>query len=448
MQEKTFVIKTFGCKVNQCESSFMVEELVRHGYRLAKPEESASICIVHGCAVTSRASYEARQALYQFHRRYPYAYAFVFAGCAAHYEGKEIAEKQLATHILGNMEKLEIASFLEKKASSERPIVAISSLRDHPLKPLKSLNYSHMMMDRSRAFIKIQDGCDNFCSYCIVPYTRGSKRSLPAEDVASQIRQMVSAGYNEVVLTGIHLGQWGQDFSPSKTLIDLLKFLEQSKNLPPRLRLSSLEPSECTQELLHFLRDKEWFCPHFHVPLQSGDPEIIKLMGRNYDPTFYEEVIDSIRSAFPNAAIGADVIVGFPGEREDMFENTFRLVEKLSLTYLHVFPYSSRKGTLASRLNGKLPRHEIQRRAQALRELGLIKKKAFMTSQISRDLTAVLERAVEENLWYSTSENYLPIMVFTDGRVLSKGSLVRVYVTEYDADRNVLVGRLIQDEKL
>lgn len=442
MKNKTFLIKTFGCKVNQCESAFITEELIRYGYRPAQSEETVDVCIVHGCAVTSRASYEARQALYQFHRRYPHATAYIFAGCCAHYEGEVIAGRQLATHVLGNVEKLNLPNFLKTQASLQHPLVALSDPRGYDYRPVTMPGYE-CMVGRSRAFLKIQDGCDSFCSYCIVPYTRGPRRSLDPDVVAFQIKRMVLAGYNEIVLAGIHLGQWGQDFSPSKTVLDLLRFLEGTKSLPPKLRLSSLEPSECTPELINFLRDREWFCPHFHVPLQSGDPGILRLMGRNYTPGFYAEVIESIRSAFPGASIGADVIVGFPGETEKSFENTFKLVERLPLTYLHVFPFSPRKGTPASDFSESMVRSEVRYLARKLRELGNAKRRIFMLSQVMKEFTVVLEAGLQEGLWRATSENYLPVLVQTNGRPVVRGAIARVLVTDYDSGRDILIARLV-----
>jgi threonylcarbamoyladenosine tRNA methylthiotransferase MtaB len=443
MSQRLFLIKTFGCKVNQCESAFMIESLLSHGYRLAQPGEEAEVCIVHGCAVTSRASYESRQALYQFRKRYPNAVAYVFTGCAAHYEGLSLAEQHIVTHVLGNTEKLDIVKFLENSATPERPLVAVSDPRNCAHGSMKPIGYTRMFGERSRAFIKIQDGCDAFCSYCIVPYMRGGRRSLAPEVVAEQIRSMVMAGYNEVVLTGIHLGQWGQDLSPSQNILDLLRFLDEQEVKPPRLRLSSLEPTECSPELIDFLKDKDWFCHHFHVPLQSGSSEILRLMSRHYDPKFYAEVVGLIRTVFSDAAIGADVIVGFPGESKEMFEETYRLIEALPITYLHVFPYSPRKGTPAAELKGFVSGPEIRRRASILRNLGIEKKRAFMVSQIGRTLSVVLESPLQRDVWRATSDNYLPVLVFSEGKVLQKGDLVQVRVVDIDHTRFMLVGRLV-----
>jgi threonylcarbamoyladenosine tRNA methylthiotransferase MtaB len=258
--------------------------------------------------------------------------------------------------------------------------------------------------------------------------------------VALEIKKVVEAGYNEVVLTGIHLGQWGQDLSPAQTGVDLLKFLEQNGILAPRLRLSSLEPSECTPDLIDYLKDKEWFCHHFHIPLQSGDSEILQLMGRPYDPAFYADVVRNIRAVFPDAAIGADVIVGFPGETEEMFRRTYELIESLPLTYLHVFPYSPRKGTPAAALRGRLSGQEIKSRVSRLRKLGSVKKSNFMLSQVGRELDVILESQMDDDLWRATSGNYLSVLVMNCNKGMPKGSLAKIRVTEYDVHRNMLVG--------
>ncbi len=357
-------------------------------------------------------------------------------GCGANYEGIKIAEKKLVTHVLGNEEKFDLLEALNTSSTLENPLILLKDPRTYS--NIKPLSFSSMIEERSRAFLKIQDGCNAFCSYCIVPYIRGKSRSLEPQLVSKKMAEIVSSGFNEVVLTGIHLGQWGQDLLPSSNLLELLKFLENSKTLPPKLRLTSIEPKECSEELLKFLSTKKWFCHHFHIPLQSGDDSILKAMERNYTAKDYSDVVNSVRSLFPNSAIGADVIVGFPQETEKNFENTYKLIELLPITYLHVFPYSPRPGTKASLYKNTVTKSQKKRMVSILRELGFKKKLTFMSSQVNKILEVVLEKPTQEGYWLSTSSNYLPAMVYAPKE--DKGALVRARITHLDKEKMVLFG--------
>jgi threonylcarbamoyladenosine tRNA methylthiotransferase MtaB len=296
-----------------------------------------------------------------------------------------------------------------------------------------------MHSGRARAVLKLQDGCDAFCSYCVVPFTRGKSRSLPPEQVRIQMDRFLNHGYREVVLTGIHLGQWGKDLDPPWDLSALLEELDK-RSLPPRVRLSSLEPMEWTGGLLECLPAREWICPHFHVPLQSGDNEILERMHRPYNSQQYAELIRELHFLFPEAALGADVLVGFPGETERHFHNTFQLIRELPLSYLHVFPFSPRPGTLAARWPDRVTGKELKRRVHQFLELSARKRQSFRKQFLGRELEVLVETRVKPGWWQGTTRNYLQI-VFPAPDDLPQGTLVKVHLLH--ESKEGLIGEML-----
>jgi threonylcarbamoyladenosine tRNA methylthiotransferase MtaB len=266
--------------------------------------------------------------------------------------------------------------------------------------------------DRTRAFLKVQDGCNSFCSYCTVPYARGRNRSLPLERVLFQARGLAALGFKEIVLTGIHLGTYGEDLVPSPSLLTLLKSLEK-EDLSLRLRLSSVEPREFNPSLMEYLACSRRVCPHLHIPLQSGDDRILRRMNRNYSTAFFADLVNRLAQTIPGAAIGADVIGGFPGEDDSAFLNTMTMIENLPLAYLHVFPFSKRKGTPAAAFPGQVPPQVIRARCHALRELGEKKRDSFSRSFLGQRLKVLVEgkRDRESGLLKGFSANYIPVLL-------------------------------------
>jgi threonylcarbamoyladenosine tRNA methylthiotransferase MtaB len=264
----------------------------------------------------------------------------------------------------------------------------------------------------TRAFLKVQDGCNAFCSYCIVPYARGRSRSLPPEIVRERLLDLAGAGYREVVLTGIHLGTYGQDLTPPTNLVNLLQQIEDL-GVAGRLRLSSIEPQEISEDLLRLFARSSIICPHMHIPLQSGDDTILSLMNRHYDRTFFRSIVEKILEARHETALGLDVMVGFPGEGENAFEQTYRLIEELPVAYLHVFPFSKRPGTPASTMKGQVREEDKKRRAQQLRYLGSEKRRLFMERFIGKRLRVLIEGRRDKKTGYLSgfSQNYLPVAV-------------------------------------
>jgi threonylcarbamoyladenosine tRNA methylthiotransferase MtaB len=424
----TVALETLGCKVNQYESSYFLEVLKEAGYRRVPFKGPADVYVVHGCAVTARATFQTRQLLRRAQRLNPEA-IIVSAGCQAQLEPERMAEERLATHILGNPDKFDLIHWLRASGSLTHPLRATdNSNNSNRLTPLP---IGSIHSGRARAFLKVQDGCDASCSYCVVPYVRGKTRSLPEVDVHMQLDRFLTHGYQEVVLTGIHLGQWGKDLAPPQDLYALLTSLNQSQ-MACRVRLSSLEPMEWGDALMKHLPQWEWVCPHFHIPMQSGDAVILERMRRPYTPHQYAERIMELHHLFPYAALGADVLVGFPGETEKQFDNTFRLIDQLPLTYLHAFPFSPRQGTPAASMPGRVTSQEMKRRVRALQDLSNRKKRAFQMGILGQSVEVLAETEIERGWWQGTSENYLRV-IFPAPGIFQQGLIARVKLLELTA---------------
>jgi len=423
-------VETLGCKVNQYETSYFLELLQRAGYRLVPFCERADIYIVHSCAVTAKAGSQTRQLLRRARRNNPNALV-VAAGCYAQLDGDRIAGERLATHILGNPGKFDLVRWLNQPGSFERPCLALDRA-PHSCPEFEVLPVSNMHTGRTRAILKIQDGCDSFCSYCVVPHVRGRSRSLPLSPVLAQMEELVGAGYLEIVLTGIHLGRWGKDLEPELSLSHLLENIASSSH-PARLRLSSIEPEEFDSGLLGRISSDPWICRHFHIPLQSGDAEILERMRRPYGPQRYAELAAQIHAAMPDAAIGADVLTGFPGESEKQFENTLDFIEGLPVSYLHVFPFSPRPGAPAAGYPGQIQGGELKRRASLLQALGRRKKRAFREKFIGQIMEVLVETSPQPGLLEGLSGNYIRVL-FPPSEDSCPGRLVRVRAAGFSGE--------------
>ena len=440
MNGKKVALHTLGCKVNQVESSHFLGLLAEAGYDLAARGETADLTVVHSCAVTSRASFETRQLLRRARRANPGGAVVAVVGCDVHVEGPRLAAEQLATHILGNGEKFDLLQWLREPGTFQRPCVAVAPPRS--IRGFRELRMHRMVLGRSRAVLKVQDGCDAFCSYCIVPHTRGCSRSLPAGAVRGQLDRFMEHGFQEVVLSGIHLGQWGRDLDSSENLTSLLRQLKCG-GLPPRIRLSSLEPLECTEEFMGELQNTPQLCPHFHIPLQSGDDDILEAMHRPYGAAYYRELVLYLHERFPDAAIGADVLVGFPGETESRFQNTRTLLNDLPIAYLHVFPFSPRPGTPAFQLSNRIDGPVLKARCRALREVSARKRVAFARRFLGRTMEVLVEsRAPRSSLWQGTTPNYIKLK-FESPKALAPG--MRVWARLLDATSEGLRGEWVAD---
>jgi threonylcarbamoyladenosine tRNA methylthiotransferase MtaB len=432
---QTYRIITLGCKVNQAESEALGQALKGPGWRPAPGREPADLCVVNTCAVTQRAAMQSRQALRRAIHENPGA-CVVATGCCAQTDPDALAQIAGLDHIVGRFCKSDLAELalggqLKKCSRPSRSIQppAAAETAFCAASPAPSKH-------RTRPFLKIQDGCNAFCAYCIVPYARGPSRSLPGQAALESMRALAAAGVHEVVLTGIHLGCYGRDLEPPTSLPALLQTVRELPGAM-RVRLSSIEPLELSEEILALVASSERFCRHFHVPLQSGDPQTLARMGRPYSAEMFSALVRNIHRRMPDAAIGTDVLVGFPGETAAAYEATCELIERLPLSYLHVFPFSPRTGTSAFHLPDRVPSHTIKARCRRLRQLGREKRNRFYRAFIGQRVRVVVEgrREPETGLLKGVSSNYLPIL-FAGPEEL-KNSLAEVHV-EREQDGRLL----------
>jgi threonylcarbamoyladenosine tRNA methylthiotransferase MtaB len=393
---KRVAIATLGCKTNQFESAAMSEKLEKAGYSVVPFSQTADIYIINSCTVTARTDSESRRLIRRARRLNPEA-RVVATGCYAQVAPGELEQLPEVDSVVGNREKQDIVALVE---SGESRISDISTEREAGPLHLESF------ADHTRAFLQAQNGCNSFCSYCIVPYARGRSRSVPLEDVLQGVRDLAANGYQEVVLTGIHLGAYGLDLSPPASLTELVRRID-AEGVVARLRIGSVEPNEVTDELLELMAASDIICPHLHLPLQSGSDTVLKRMGRHYTSAFFRALVNKIQTKLPNAFIGADVIAGFPGESEEEFADTLQLVRALPFSDLHVFPYSLRSGTKAANMPGQVPAQVIKQRAESLRNVAAEKKATFLQHQIGRHLEVLVQGYDNETgMCSGLSENY------------------------------------------
>ena len=390
----TFYIEQFGCRATQADGAAIERQLLDRGCTPSASPQTAEFVVVNTCTVTSSADAQARDAIRKIYAQNPAAKILV-TGCYAQRAPEELAALPGVSFVVGNSHKPQIPNLI---AANNNGLVAISAVGAQQAAPqTPSLLIGDIFATRdvlvapvlggegnhTRPTLKIQDGCNNRCSFCVIPFVRGKSRSLPPDTVFSEIRRLCDSGFQEIVLSGINLGSWGRDFSPRAGFLDLLRRILDETPLP-RLRISSIEPLDVTQDLVALFASTNRIAQHFHMPLQSGSDNILSAMHRWYRTEHYARRAALIREFLPHAAIGADVIAGFPGETEADHAATLRFIDSLPFTYLHVFSYSSRPGTKAAALDSQLPGETIHRRAAELRALGESKAAAFRVSQLGR----------------------------------------------------------------
>jgi threonylcarbamoyladenosine tRNA methylthiotransferase MtaB len=383
---RTVAFMTVGCKLNQFETEQMRETAEARGYRVCAASDRADVYVVNTCTVTSKSDYRSRQAARRAVRINPDALVIV-TGCYAQVAAREIADLGGIDVIIGNNEKADIGAYL---GLAKQPTALIHTSDVAGTTELRGGRHLRTFGRYTRAFVKIQDGCDNRCSYCAVPLARGPSRSKRRHLVIEEVRILAGQGYKEVVLTGVHLGSYGRDLRPRASLADLLAAIAADTNLR-RVRLSSVEPTDMSQDLIDLMADPSMrVCPHVHIPLQSGDDGVLMRMGRSYSAGGFRELLDRISLGIPQCAIGADVMVGFPGEDENAFRSTYNLLEAVPVTYLHVFSFSRRPGTRIAAAPGSVPPETKRARSRILRELGRRKNLEFRRSLIGKTLEVLL----------------------------------------------------------
>ena len=429
-----FFITTLGCKVNQAESDAISSRLESNGWiKNSSPldtNDDVALCIINTCTVTGKASMQSRQAVRRAIRNFPKA-TIVVTGCYAQTQPEALSQIPGIHHILGHGDKFELPEIIMQKSFARN---------DHgPFRSMGRHCRLHAMADgdKTRAVLKIQDGCNAGCTYCIVPKARGKSISMPRKEVLRALLSLKNAGYREVVLSGIHLGSYGLDLAPKTTLTDLLFQIEQEVDIE-RIRLSSIEPREITDNIIQLVAASDKFCHHFHIPLQSGDSTILKKMARPYDREFFYRLVMKINEQIPDAALGSDVLLGFPGETDELFENTYSFVASLPFAYLHVFPYSPREKTAAAGFDGKLPAGIVKERCRRMRVLGRSLKKKFYEKLVGRSVRVLIENGPLPGTGHykGRTDNYVP--VFLKAPVAIKNTLVNAWITERYGDEGVV----------
>ena len=434
---KSFRIITLGCKVNQYESAYLKESLIRSGCSQAGRDEKADIAIINTCIVTERASTQSRQAIRRAIRENPSGITAA-VGCYAQVFPDELSRIEGVGFVAGNVSKGLLPEILFEHIPADGPQVLLESFSKgghFDFLPVKGYQ------DRTRAFLKIQDGCEAFCSYCIVPFARGPSRSLDPPRVTSMLRSLSTEGFKEVVLTGINLGQYGADLGDRLDLKGLLNLIKKER-LSLRIRLSSIEPNEVDRELVEMIGSEKWLCRHFHIPLQSGDDRLLRRMNRTYTATEFAALIEYIHVRIPDAAIGVDAMAGFPGEDENAFQNTYSLIRKLPVSYLHVFPFSPRKRTAAAGFPDRVDQKVIKERAAQLRALGQQKRRAFYESCLGKEFQVLTEgwHSEKGNMVKGLSDNYLPV-AFPSSEPM-ENRLVRILMEKVGS--GVVIGTLTE----
>ncbi len=400
--DRTVAFYTLGCKLNFAETSTIARTFEAAGYRRMQWEEKADIYVINTCTVTDNADKRFRYLVHGILKRNPEAY-IIAVGCYAQTNPDEISRTGGVDLVLGAKDKFKITEYLS--SLEKAPATQVHSC---DISEVDTYDGSYSLSERTRAFLKIQDGCDYRCTYCTIPLARGKSRSQPLESVIANAEKIVAAGTFEIVLTGVNTGDWGRGLDTGQKFFDLVKALDNVEGLR-RVRISSIEPNLITDEILEYIASGDKFMPHFHIPLQSGCDDILRAMKRRYLTPLYRSRIEKIKELMPHACIGADVIVGFPGETEANFEETYRFISSLEVSYLHVFTYSERENTPAWSMAGSVPGKVRAKRSKVLHLLGGRKKAAFYRSQLGSVRPVLFESENKDGMISGFTDNYVKV---------------------------------------
>ncbi len=429
LQVASYFVHNFGCRATQADGAALERRLLASGMQCAQDPGVADLVVLNSCTVTASADRDVRAAIRRIHRENPQGRILV-TGCYAQRAPEELACLPGVSWVVGNSHKHQIADLLAGKcpepaaAGALVPVHALGRSPDHPIadRPMVFVGdiFAHTELlaapvfearthsERTRPILKVQDGCDNRCSFCVIPSVRGQSRSLPRAEVLREVRALVDAGFREVVISGINLGRWGRDLNPAERFEDLVRAILDHTSLE-RLRLSSVEPMDWTEELIALVAGSRRIAKHVHAPLQSGSDRILRAMHRKYRSWHYAERIHKARARMPLAAIGADVMAGFPGETDALFEESRAFIASLPFTYLHVFTFSARPGTPAATLPRQVPAPAARERNRMLRELAAEKNLAFRESLIGQTLDAITLSGADDDSTEAITDNYLKL---------------------------------------
>lgn len=431
-QDKKAVYYTLGCKLNFSETSSIGKMLKDVGVRTVRKGEKADICVINTCSVTEIADKKCRQAIHRLTKQHPGAFVVV-TGCYAQLKPEQVSNIEGVDLVLGAEQKGELINYLGSLEKHEHGEAITTATKD-----IRSFAPSCSRGDRTRYFLKVQDGCDYFCSYCTIPFARGRSRNGKIEDLVAQARQAAAEGGKEIVLTGVNIGDFGK--TTGETFFDLVKALDQVEGIE-RFRISSIEPNLLTDEIIEYVAHSRAFMPHFHIPLQSGCDEVLKLMRRRYDTALFASKIRKIKELMPDAFIGVDVIVGTRGETPEYFEKAYEFIRGLDITQLHVFSYSERPGTQALKIDYVVPAEEKHQRSQRLLALSDEKTKAFYARHIGQEANVLMEKSKAGMPMHGFTENYIRVELEHDDSL--DNHLVQVRMGGFNEDGTALKGELV-----
>ena len=440
---KKVAFYTLGCKLNFSETSTISRDFQRNNYKIVNASKNADIYVINTCSVTQNADNKFKSVVRKMNRLNPNAF-IVAIGCYAQLKPNELSDVKGVDLVLGANEKFNILDYIGDLSKNKHP-----NIYSCDISSVDTYISSYSLNDRTRAFLKVQDGCDYKCTYCTIPLARGISRSDTLENIKNNVEIIASEGVKEIVLTGVNIGDYGKGEYGNKkhenTFLDLVEQLDKSGNIS-RFRISSIEPNLLSKEIISFLANSRLFVPHFHIPLQSGSNQILKSMKRRYNKDLYIDRINHINDTIPNACIGVDVIVGFPGETDEYFMETLDFLKELKISYLHVFTYSERNDTLASTMNFQVPKEVRTKRSMILRSLSDKKRRIFYESQIGLDKTVLYETENRRGYIYGYTENYLRVRTPWNPELANKLKPVRI--NEIDQDGYIRVEEKIQEECL
>ena len=438
---KKAVYFTLGCKLNFAETSTIGRLLKEMGVRTVQAGERADICVVNTCSVTEVADHKCRQAIHKLVRQHPGAFVVV-TGCYAQLKPEQVSAIDGVDLVLGAEQKGDILRYLEERLPllpAERKLAdAEHEAYTVPTKDIHTFVPSCSCGDRTRYFLKVQDGCDYYCTYCTIPYARGRSRNGSIASLVRQAEQAASEGGREIVLTGVNIGDFGK--TTGETFFDLVKALDQVEGIE-RYRISSIEPNLLTDEIIEFVSRSRSFMPHFHIPLQSGSDEVLKLMRRRYDTALFASKVKKIKEVMPDAFIGVDVIVGTRGETEEYFEEAYQFIAGLDVTQLHVFSYSERPGTQALKIDYVVSPEEKHQRSQRLLALSDEKTQAFYARHIGQTMSVLMEKSKAGTPMHGFTENYIRVEVEADNSL--DNQVINVRLGDFNEDKTALKGTIL-----
>ena len=426
---KTVSFYTLGCKVNQYETNAMAQKFIENGYKVVKLQEKADICIVNTCTVTNIADRKSRQVLRKIRQN---AELVVAVGCYAQVAKDELEKIEEIDLVLGNNEKNEIVKYVEKYSNMQEKSIVTDVMYQREFLDFGNISYT----EKTRAVIKVQDGCDRFCSYCIIPYARGRVRSRLPESIIEEIKNISKQGIKEIVITGIHIASYGKDFKKEYKLINLLEEINQIDGIE-RIRLGSIEPTLITEQFIKRLIKLNKICHHFHLSLQSGCNETLKRMNRKYTTSEFEEVVNLLRKYYDDVILTTDIIVGFPGETEEEFEKTYQFLKEIKFYKMHIFKYSKRKGTKAALMENQVDGQTQEERSEKLIELSNRNESEYNKSYIGKKVHVLFEEQ-EKDIFKGHTANYILVKVKSKQNLENKIESVELTIPE----ENYIYGEL------